>query len=63
MIFPIPGPVALKPGSATLPFFGILPAILDENGKEIYGSDSGFLAFKVCFCKFIYRINIINILI
>ena len=47
MIFPIPGPVALKPGSATLPFFGILPVILDENGKEIQGSDSGFLAFKV----------------
>ena len=47
MIFPLPGPVDLKPGSATLPFYGILPVILNENGKEMQGTDSGFLAFKV----------------
>ncbi|KAI2802060.1 hypothetical protein RDWZM_010454 [Blomia tropicalis] len=46
MIFPIPGPVDLKPGSATLPFFGIVPVILDENGMEISGTESGYLAFK-----------------
>lgn len=47
MIFPVPNIVDLKPGSATLPFFGILPVILDENGKEISEAESGFLAFKV----------------
>nr|XP_027195364.1 acetyl-coenzyme A synthetase, cytoplasmic-like isoform X2 [Dermatophagoides pteronyssinus] len=46
MIFPIPNIIDLKPGSATVPFFGILPVILDENGKEILGTESGFLAFK-----------------
>lgn len=46
MIFPLPGCVDLKPGSATLPFFGIYPVILDESGKEIEGTQSGFLAFK-----------------
>lgn len=47
MIFPVPNIVDLKPGSATLPFFGILPVILDENGKEMMDGESGFLAFKV----------------
>lgn len=47
MIFPVPNIVDMKPGSATLPFFGIVPVILDENGKEISGTESGFLAFKV----------------
>ncbi|KPM10316.1 acetyl-coenzyme A synthetase, cytoplasmic-like protein [Sarcoptes scabiei] len=46
MIFPIPYIIDMKPGSATVPFFGILPVILDENGKEISTTDSGFLAFK-----------------
>jgi len=35
LITPIPGITNLKPGSATLPFFGIKPKVLDENGKEI----------------------------
>src|SRR5262245_14080925 len=38
MITPLPGAIALKPGSATLPFFGIKPAIVDNEGREIEGA-------------------------
>lgn len=39
LLTPIPGVTTTKPGSATLPFFGIIPEILDENGnKTDYGS-------------------------
>jgi acetyl-CoA synthetase len=46
MLTPLPGATALKPGSATLPFFGVQPAILDENGKEIAGEGAGSLVIK-----------------
>lgn len=46
MITPLPGATALKPGSATRPFFGIKPVILDENGKELEGATSGNLAIS-----------------
>ena len=46
VITPIPGAISTKPGSATVPFFGIEPAILDENGKELSGCAEGYLAFK-----------------
>jgi len=46
MISPLPGATALKPGSATLPFFGVEPVLLDEQGKEIQGSGTGQLAIK-----------------
>jgi len=46
VIFPIPGCMPMKPGSATLPFFGILPVILNEDGKELSGANTGYLAFK-----------------
>jgi acetyl-CoA synthetase len=35
MISPLPGATALKPGSATLPFFGVRPGLMDESGKLI----------------------------
>jgi len=35
MISPLPGAMDLKPGSATLPFFGVQPGLVDENGKLI----------------------------
>ena len=35
MIAPLPGATDLKPGSATLPFFGVQPALLDGDGKHI----------------------------
>ena len=46
MISPLAGSTPLKPGSATKPFLGVLPAILDENGKEIEGAGSGNLVIK-----------------
>ena len=46
LITPLPGAVPTKPGSATLPFFGVKPVIIDsESGKIIEGNDvSGVLA-------------------
>ena len=46
MISPLAGSTDLKPGSATKPFLGVEPAILDENGKEIEGPGSGNLVIK-----------------
>jgi acetyl-CoA synthetase len=46
MLTPLPGATDLKPGSATLPFFGVQPALLDENGKEIEGEGAGSLVIK-----------------
>ena len=43
MITPLPGATPLKPGSATLPFFGIKPVLLDDGGKELSGEASGVL--------------------
>jgi len=43
MITPLPGATALKPGSATRPFFGIKPALLDPEGNEIEGEGEGAL--------------------
>ncbi|HLS97544.1 MAG TPA: acetate--CoA ligase [Porticoccaceae bacterium] len=46
MITPLPGATDLKPGSATRPFFGVQPAILDEQGREIEGPGQGVLVIK-----------------
>jgi acetyl-CoA synthetase len=47
MLTPLPGATPLKPGSATQPFFGVQPVLLDEEGKEIEGNPaSGNLAIK-----------------
>jgi acetyl-CoA synthetase len=46
LITPLPGAIALKPGSATLPFFGVEPAILDAQGKELSGAAEGALVIK-----------------
>ncbi|MCG6869132.1 MAG: acetate--CoA ligase [Gammaproteobacteria bacterium] len=43
LITPLPGATALKPGSATRPFFGIVPALLDEQGDTLEGATSGNL--------------------
>src|SRR5690606_12216651 len=43
MISPFAGLTDLKPGSATLPFFGVKPALLDAHGKEIHGAGKGNL--------------------
>ncbi|MDF1822855.1 MAG: acetate--CoA ligase [Alcanivoracaceae bacterium] len=46
MIAPLPGAVDLKPGSATLPMFGVQPALVDPDGKELDGATSGNLVIK-----------------
>jgi len=47
LITPLPAVTALTPGSATLPFFGITPVILDEGGNELSGNPvEGVLAIK-----------------
>jgi acetyl-CoA synthetase len=46
MLTPLPGAMALKPGSAALPFFGVQPAILDPEGQEIEGAGEGLLMIK-----------------
>ncbi len=46
MLTPLPGATALKPGSATVPFFGVEPVILDAEGNEVEGACSGSLAIK-----------------
>ncbi|XP_024962724.1 acetyl-coenzyme A synthetase, chloroplastic/glyoxysomal [Cynara cardunculus var. scolymus] len=46
MITPLPGAWPLKPGSATFPFFGVQPVIVDEKGNEIEGECSGYLCVK-----------------
>ncbi len=43
MISPIPGAIATKPGSATKPFFGVRPAIVDANGAVLEGEAEGNL--------------------
>ncbi len=47
MLTPLPGATALKPGSATTPFFGVQPVLLDDQGNEIEGNPAeGNLAIK-----------------
>jgi acetyl-CoA synthetase len=43
MIAPMPGAFALKPGSATLPFFGVKPELVDAEGNTLDGAASGNL--------------------
>ena len=43
LITPLPGATALKPGSATRPFFGVQPALVDEKGEFLEGAASGNL--------------------
>ena len=46
MISPIPGAVPAKPGSATLPLPGILPEVVDMNGKHVEANREGFLVIR-----------------
>ncbi len=47
LITPLPGAIATKPGKATLPFMGVAPVLLDDDGKEIKEANrSGALAIK-----------------
>ncbi|NNP74323.1 acetate--CoA ligase [Acinetobacter defluvii] len=46
LISPLPGATALKPGSATRPFFGVQPALVDADGGELEGEAEGNLIIK-----------------
>jgi acetyl-CoA synthetase len=46
MITPLPGITALKPGAASMPFFGIQPAIVDKDGKELLLAGEGNLVIR-----------------
>lgn len=46
MLTPLPGATALKPGSATRPFFGVQPVLLDAENREIDGAGEGLLMIK-----------------
>ena len=46
LITPLPGAIGLKPGSATKPFFGVEPALVDSDGKELEGATQGNLIIK-----------------
>lgn len=46
VLTPLPAATPMKPGSATLPFFGVVPAILNESGEELEGPSEGYLVFK-----------------
>jgi len=43
MISPLPGAIALKPGSGTKPFFGVQPALVDDKGQVVEGAGQGNL--------------------
>ena len=46
MITPLPGATPLKPGTATLPFFGVDAAVVDENGRELPPNEGGRLVIR-----------------
>ncbi len=46
LITPLPGAIDLKPGSATLPFFGIKPEIMDNEGQIMQGEAEGILVIS-----------------
>ncbi|PYJ84897.1 MAG: acetate--CoA ligase [Verrucomicrobia bacterium] len=46
MITPLPGAIATKPGSATLPFFGVVPEVVDDQGKPVRRNTGGKLVIR-----------------
>ncbi|MFM7215336.1 MAG: acetate--CoA ligase [Verrucomicrobiota bacterium] len=46
LITPLPGATPLKPGTATLPFFGILPEVVDDKGKAVPANTGGKLVIR-----------------
>jgi acetyl-CoA synthetase len=46
MITPLPGAIPTKPGSATRPFFGVLPEVVSRDGKTVPDNAGGFLVIK-----------------
>jgi acetyl-CoA synthetase len=46
MIAPLPGATPAKPGSATMPFFGVVPEVVDDNGNPVPKSSGGKLVIR-----------------
>ena len=46
MITPLPGAISTKPGSATLPFFGVDPDVVNEDGESVTPPNGGFLVIR-----------------
>ncbi|MBI5560019.1 MAG: acetate--CoA ligase [Deltaproteobacteria bacterium] len=46
LITPLPGAMALKPGSASRPFFGVVPRVLTEDGKDAKVNEGGYLVIE-----------------
>src|SRR5438105_14835023 len=46
MITPLPGAIPTKPGSATLPFFGVDPAVVNERGEKVGANIGGKLILR-----------------
>jgi acetyl-CoA synthetase len=46
MITPLPGAIATKPGSASLPFFGIVPEVVDDKGDSVLADTGGKLVIR-----------------
>ncbi len=46
LISPIPGATPIKPGSATVPFFGVKPSIIREDGSECEVNEGGYLVIR-----------------
>jgi acetyl-CoA synthetase len=46
MITPLPGAIPAKPGSATLPFFGVVPEVVDDSGKPVPRNSGGKLVVR-----------------
>ncbi|XP_072296794.1 acyl-CoA synthetase short chain family member 2 like [Eucyclogobius newberryi] len=46
VLTPLPAATPLKPGSATFPFFGVEPSVLNEHGEELQGEAEGYLVFR-----------------
>lgn len=46
VITPLPAAVPMKPGSAAVPFFGVVPRLLDSDGREVVGEGEGYLVFE-----------------
>jgi acetyl-CoA synthetase len=46
LITPLAGATPMKPGSASFPFFGVDPVVLDQDGKQVDAGESGFLCIR-----------------
>jgi acetyl-CoA synthetase len=46
MITPLPGATPTKPGSGTLPFFGVVPEVVDKDGQPVPAGSGGYLVIK-----------------